>query len=266
MPELPEVESIRRKLLPVIVGKTITNVTVLLSTTLLGSSERIFRNQVIGKTIQGIQRKGKYLFFELSPVGYIQVHLRMTGRLLFTNEIPAYARVKIEFTDGKKLWFADMRTFGKMAYFKTIPEQFLLLVDGLEDEISVDWLFHQFSQRSVALKTALLDQSIVAGIGNIYACEIAFFAGVSPFRKVNTLTKNQVRKIQKGIQQILTQATEAEGTTFSDYMNSDGKPGNFQLQLMVYNRKDEPCKRCKQPIQKITFQQRGTYFCSKCQK
>ncbi|MCX7834710.1 MAG: DNA-formamidopyrimidine glycosylase [bacterium] len=265
MPELPEVESTRRKLFPFIVNVKIKNVKVLHSTILDNISNHQLKNKICSKKIINIKRIGKNLFFQLEPNGVIHVHLGMTGRLIVDKQKPLHSRLEISLNNGEKLWFSDVRTFGKVAYFNEIPFKYRKFVDALDGEYSTQWLFQHFQKRKVPIKVALMDQQGIAGIGNIYANEILFYAKVSPFQKTHQLTYKQVAKIRQGIKVILTKAIEAEGTTFSDYYNPNGLPGNFQFQLAVYQREKLPCFRCKTPIQKTNFYQRGTYFCPQCQ-
>ena len=266
MPELPEVESIRLKLNSYVVGKTIDRVEVFLPRIIEGKTVRSFSASIQGKTISGTKRIGKYLFFELSPKGWLHVHLRMTGRLIVADSSPKYARVAFHLNDGSTLWYEDSRTLGKISYFESIPEEVSRLVDGLNDSYDGEWLYEQMKRRSAPLKDVLLDQKLIAGIGNIYACEVAHRAKISPYRPANRVTKKEAVRLVEAIRSILSAATIAEGTTFSDFRGADGKPGNYQSQLTVYDRRGQPCPVCGAIVVKEMHHGRGTYFCPKCQR
>lgn len=266
MPELPEVESIRRKLEPFVIRRTILDVTVLRRSMVKDITPLAFRKNLLQKQIQSLSRKGKHLIFHLAPNGYLLIHLGMTGRLLLSSSQPPHARIRFSLDHGTDLWFTDSRTFGKVGYYDQIPKNILTLIDAIENDYTEKWLRQEFKKRDVPIKVALLDQKIVAGIGNIYANEILFYSGVSPFLSTRQLTKTQVKRIYEGIHVILSNAVAAEGTTFSDFLNVNGVPGNFQFQLAVYLRNNQPCLRCGTPIVKENFRQRGTYYCPTCQK
>ncbi|MDK9701047.1 MAG: hypothetical protein OEM52_12945, partial [bacterium] len=207
------------------------------------------------------------LFFQLEPSGFFHVHLRMTGHLEYGLQQPDYTRFVLQFAKTRKrLWYADSRTLGRLAYYESIPEDIAALTDAVNDSYDEKLLYEKFQARKCALKDVLLDQSFLAGIGNIYACEIAFRARVSPYRIAERITKPETKRIYREIIAVLQEAVAAEGTTFSDFRGADGKPGNFQSQLTVYDRAGEPCHTCGSAIQKDMYHGRGTYHCPKCQK
>ncbi len=266
MPELPEVESIRRKLEPSLISRTIVSVRLLLPRIVETPTPKKFSTMLVNRKIVRSHRIGKYLFYELDNGKFLHFHLRMTGRLLIGNEQPKFARIEFLLDDGKQLWFDDTRTLGRVACYPAIPEAVANLVDAVNDRYTFSDLFTKFKQRSVALKDVLLDQKFLAGIGNIYACEICFRAGISPYRPANRVKKGEAERINQAIQDVMAEAIAAEGTTFSDFRGADGKPGNYQLQLGVYDRAGKPCRNCGSLIEKRMHHNRGTYHCPKCQK
>jgi len=266
VPELPEVESIRRKLEPHLIGKTISSVEVLLPRIITTSTPKSFIKSLIGTTILRSHRIGKYLYYELDNGKFLHFHLRMTGRLLISSKQPGYACVAFHLTNNKSLWYADSRTLGCVAHFSAIPADVAELTDAVRKDYTASDLFMKLKLRSAPIKDVLLDQKFLAGIGNIYACEICFRSRVSPYRVSKRVKQKEVDAIFTSIHTILQEAIAAEGTTFSDFRGVDGKPGNFQSQLMVYGREGEPCLVCGTPIVKKMHHGRGTYHCPKCQK
>ena len=273
MPELPEVESIVRALRPCIEGKTIREVRIL--------DERLLENAPAsrlpflcrGQSIAEIRRRGKFIIFRLGNDSHLLTHLRMTGKYLYSERERApqrHTRLIIDFSDGSQLHYHDLRRFGRIAFYPGragVREALSRLgPEPLGDEFDARYLWRKSRQSARAIKQLLLDQAVVAGIGNIYASEILFQAQISPFRSARQLKFEEIERIIRASRRILSQAIQCLGTTFSDYRTPGGGKGGFQERLQVYGRQQQPCPRCKQPIQRLTQAQRSTFFCPSCQQ
>ena len=262
MPELPEVETIRREILPFVKGKVFSGLEIKDHRNIKGITPKLLEKKLKGKKILGIERRAKYLVFHLSPEGFLVVHLGMTGRLLF--EPDPYLKVSFVFSGGKKLYFSDARLFGKIRYFDEDPK-----LDLGPEPFSADFTPPKFKEmlakKKTTIKLALLDQKFLSGVGNIYANEVLFRAGIHPQRKTNSLKDNEIKKLHDAILHVLTEAVRYRGTSDSWFVDARGKKGGFQFRLKVYGRDGEPCLKCKTLIKRIVMGQRGTYFCPKCQ-
>ncbi|TWK52065.1 DNA-formamidopyrimidine glycosylase [Bacillus licheniformis] len=274
MPELPEVETVRRTLAGLVRGKTIDAVDVRWTKIIKRPEEpEEFARLLAGQTIQSIGRRGKFLLFHLDDCVMVS-HLRMEGKYgLHQNDEPLdkHVHVIFRFTDGSELRYRDVRKFGTMHLFKPGEELTDLPLRQLgpepfSSEFTADYLRERLKKTNRSVKTALLDQRTVVGLGNIYVDEALFRAGIHPEATANKLTKKQTVLLHKEIIQTLKEAVEAGGSTVRSYINSQGEIGMFQLKLFVYGRKDEPCKKCGSPIEKTVVGGRGTHFCIKCQK
>ena len=274
MPELPEVETVRRTLAGLVRGKTIDAVDVRWTKIIKRPEEpEEFARLLAGQTIQSIGRRGKFLLFHLDDCVMVS-HLRMEGKYgLHQNDEPLdkHVHVIFRFTDGSELRYRDVRKFGTMHLFKQGEELTELPLRQLgpepfSSEFTADYLRERLKKTNRSVKTALLDQRTVVGLGNIYVDEALFRAGIHPEATANKLTKKQTVLLHKEIIQTLKEAVEAGGSTVRSYINSQGEIGMFQLKLFVYGRKDEPCKKCGSPIEKTVVGGRGTHFCIKCQK
>ncbi|MDQ1350341.1 MAG: formamidopyrimidine-DNA glycosylase, partial [Acidobacteriota bacterium] len=236
MPELPEVETIAEELRALIVGKTIRNITIAWPRTIEGDQKE-FQSALINRKIIRIDRRGKYLCLCLEDELCLTIHLRMTGKLVFAPEEKdqKHIRVVFQFTDGTTLYFVDMRKFGRMKLWSQVE---LLLPhlgpDALDEKTVFQALVNQTSRRPI--KTLLLDQEILAGVGNIYADEALFMAGIHPLTPLHKLTKQRLRKLSKHLPEILKAAIENNGTTISDYRRTDRLKGEHQFFLNVYGR------------------------------
>ncbi|HEY9800161.1 MAG TPA: DNA-formamidopyrimidine glycosylase [Leptolyngbyaceae cyanobacterium] len=278
MPELPEVETVRRGLNQLTLNQKITGGDVLLHRTIAHPfSVGEFVNGITGSPINSWHRRGKYLLAELSPaVGWLGVHLRMTGQLLWLNQgepLHKHTRVRIFFEDQQELRFVDQRTFGQMwwvppgmAVESVITGLGKLAVDPFSPEFTVEYLADKLHNRRRPIKTALLDQSVVAGLGNIYADEALFKSGVLPETLCTDVKPQQVELLRKAIIQVLETSIEAGGTTFSNFLNVKGVNGNYGGVAWVYNRAGEPCRVCGDVIQRIKLGGRSSHFCLKCQR
>ncbi|MGQ9871561.1 DNA-formamidopyrimidine glycosylase [Leptodesmis sp.] len=338
MPELPEVETVRRGLNLVTLNQTIQGGDVLLDRTLADPSSAVnFLAGLQGTKIVQWQRRGKYLLAELvrdseagredkagkedregaqarshephnnpsiqhpksniqngyepgamslpnpqSPIsnphlaGFLGVHLRMTGQLLWVNSaepLPKHTRVRLFFASGHELRFVDQRTFGQMWWVPPgmAPEAIMTGLQALgpepfSEEFSVSYLYEQLHHRHRPIKSALLDQAIVAGIGNIYADEALFLSGIRPEKLCTRLSHNQVKQLHANIVQVLLDSIEAKGTTFSTFRNVEGVNGNYGGRAWVYARDGQPCRTCGTVIARLKLAGRSAHFCPRCQK
>ena len=282
MPELPEVETVRRGLNQVTLSQEITGGDVLLNRTIaypLSVSE--FITGVQSTSIAHWERFGKYLLAELtkSPsrsAGYLGVHLRMTGQLLWLDRnepLHKHTRVRIFFSGDRELRFVDQRTFGQMWWVppEVAPESVItglkrLGIDPFSTQFSAQYLAGKLQNRRRAIKTALLDQAIVAGLGNIYADEALFKSGLHPETLCADLQLAQIERLRTAIIQVLETSIAAGGTTFSNFLNVQGINGNYGGVAWVYNRTGKPCRVCNTPIQRIRLAGRSTHFCPQCQQ
>jgi len=263
MPELPEVETVRQDILPFVRGRTIQKLEIIDPRNIKGIKPARLKKNLAGQKIVDVERRAKYLLFKLASGNYFTVHLGMTGRLLFAPD--DYVKVIFHFSGGRVLYYSDARLFGKIRYFEGYPDL----------KLGPEPLGHEFTPRALkemlkghrsAIKTLLLDQKLIAGIGNIYAIESLFRAGISPKKPANKLKDVEIRKLYHHIKQVLAEALGYRGTSDSWFLDAHGKKGGFQLRLKVYGRKGEPCFKCKTPVKRIVMGQRGTYFCPRCQK
>jgi len=270
MPELPEVETTRRGLRPFVVGQTIRSIAVReprLRWPIEPSLDRRLRDQ----TVRDLSRRGKYLLITTGD-GTLLVHLGMSGSLRFLPERREPARhdhYDLEFVSGAMLRFNDPRRFGSLHWSASPAAHWLLKNLGPEPlgaDFSGDYLWRVSRGRRVAIKTLLMNGRIVAGLGNIYANEALFRAGIHPTRPAGRVSRKRLQQLVEKIGYVLGEAIQAGGTTLQDFVGGDGKPGYFQLALDVYGRAGEPCVRCKRPIRVRTIGQRATYYCVNCQR
>lgn len=274
MPELPEVEIIRRGLAKHLPGKRIAEAEVLRPSQILRPTPEAFAREIEGKVIESVRRRGKYLLLFLSEALVLVVHLRMTGRLVYVADGEVrdpYARVVFSFADGSALVFGDVRTFGRLALLPvgdldTLRGLHELGPEPLTPEFSVMYLQKAVARHRVPIKTFLLDQRRVAGIGNIYADEALFRAGIHPARRADTLMAAECGRLHAAVNEVIAAGIADGGTTFRDYQNAEGGKGHHQEHLAVYEREGEACPRCGTPIMKMKLGGRGTRYCPKCQK
>jgi formamidopyrimidine-DNA glycosylase len=310
VPELPEVETICRGLNQATLDREMLGGDVLLNSTIARSiSATDFLTQLKGKSIARWYRRGKYLLAELSQfpegerekgkggefraqtpsssllpssfllpskAGWLGVHLRMTGQLLWVNRsepLQKHARVRLFFEGNQELRFVDQRTFGQMWYVpaetevsSTVIGLKLLGPEPFSDEFTTEYLTRKLHRRARPIKTALLDQALIAGLGNIYADETLFLSGVMPTTLCADLTAEQIGRIHTAIIQVLQKAIESGGTTFSNFLNVQGVNGNYGGVAWVYNRAGQPCRTCSATIERIKLAGRSTHFCPACQQ
>lgn len=299
MPELPEVETVRRGLELALAGDAIVAVEVLRDASIAYPDVEIFIASVPGHKFGKVLRRGKYLLLELDRGAGLACHLRMSGRLLVRDGIqantktakktkaiaktikvaeteksmrePQFLRVRLMLASGRELHFEDMRVFGRL-WFKpkgktfedVIPSLALLGVEPLESLTSAH-LECAFKGKAQAVKTALLDQHILAGVGNIYADESLFLSGIHPTVSASKVTSEQLVKLVDNVKLVLSRAIESGGSTLRDYTDSSGVNGNYQNLAWVYGREGQPCRQCASPIERIKLNGRSSHFCSQCQ-
>ena len=271
MPELPEVETVKNGLKKKVLNKKITNCQILYSGIIAYPDKENFIKNITKQTIKDITRKGKFLIFELDNY-YLISHLRMEGKYFIkkTNEeLTKHDHVVFTLDNREELRYNDTRKFGKMHLVKKDELNLTPLVNlGLEpwDKNLTKEYLKQKLNKNKAIKTLLLDQSIIAGIGNIYADEILFLSKINPETSGSKLTDKNIEDIIKNTQIILEKAIELGGTTIHTYKAVDGITGRFQQELLVHNKKGEKCSSCNKEIIKIVVNGRGTYYCKNCQK
>jgi formamidopyrimidine-DNA glycosylase len=274
LPELPEVETVRRTLAQLVLGKKIEEVKVLWPKMVKKPDEvDQFMDALKGQTIHDVSRRGKFLKFILDDFVLVS-HLRMEGRYgLYSKDEPydKHTHVLFTFTDKTELRYRDVRKFGTMHLFKKGEEDHVMPLSQLgpepfSEEFTEKVLKEGLMKTNRKVKVALLDQKIVVGLGNIYVDEALFRAGIHPEREANTLKPREIKKIHQEIVNTLQEAVNKGGSTIRSYVNTQGEIGMFQLELFVYGRKAEPCKQCGTNLEKIVVGGRGTHFCPKCQR
>ena len=278
MPELPEVETVRRQLLEVVVGETITAAEVSGRRTIRRQPKEEFVARAAGREIQGVSRWGKFLLFELEDASALVVHLRMSGQLVVAKdphvELARHTHVTLDLTSGAQLRFVDPRTFGELFIADDLDERGLpreiahLGPDPIHDPITENGLRVLVANRRVAIKSLLLDQRSIAGIGNIYGDEICFRARVRPTRPAMGLTRAERARLVAAIPEILEAAIEDRGSSLADasYRDLLGDLGNYQQQHGVYGREGLPCPNCGTAIRKVTVGGRSAHLCTRCQR
>lgn len=274
MPELPEVETIRRTLANLVNGKTIKEVQVLYPKIIKKPEELDqFIDALKGQTIQDVKRRGKFIKFILDD--YVLVsHLRMEGKYgLYQHDDPfdKHTHVLFTFTDDSQLRYRDVRKFGTMHLFKKGDEELELPLlqlgpEPFSKEFTLTGFQEQLTKTHRKIKVALLDQKIVVGLGNIYVDEALFRAGIHPERVASSLNKAEVKRLYHEIIKTLQEAVEKGGSTIRTYVNTQGDIGMFQLQLFVYGQNGKACQKCGTEIEKSVVGGRGTHICPKCQK
>ena len=272
MPELPEVETIARELDARLPGRRIEGVTVFRADALGGETPERFERALAGRTITRCSRRGKFLIFRLAPERYLVAHLRMTGKFALSEPLPEplpYQRLWFPLDSGEVLVFQDLRCFGTLEVVEALsdsPSLAKLGVEPLSREFTPAWLAQALSGSRSPLKHWLMDQSKVAGLGNIYVSEILYAAGLDPKSPAGRLKPGQIARLREKTQRILRLAIKKNGTTIRDFRRVDEHKGEFQNFLQVYGKAGEPCPRCETPIRRIVQQQRSTFYCPSCQR
>ena len=282
MPELPEVETIARGLASRVSGDVIESVWLGQKSEPLKSSALEIAATLENTRISTVRRMGKHIVFDLEPKRRAKqakaprlhtqgsvtaqwiVHLGMTGRLQVCDpqsEIPKHTHAILKLASGRELRFTDPRRFGRLSVSRDFE------TDGIEPlEIDLDQFLSLFRGRKTPIKSALLNQKLLRGVGNIYADESLFRAGIRPRRRASTVTRDQLIKLHTAVKEVLNEAIALGGSTISDYVDSDGEAGFFQLQHRVYGREGELCLVCKMPIKRVVIAGRSSHYCPKCQR
>jgi formamidopyrimidine-DNA glycosylase len=270
MPELPEVETSRRGIEPHIVGTRIARVVIRNRSLRWPVSSSVDRN-LVAKTIDSVTRRAKYLLINTEG-GTAILHLGMSGSVFIVDrDTPAgiHDHVDIEFDSGKTLRFRDPRRFGSLHWSKEPLQHKLLKSLGpepLEDEFDGEYLWTQSRGRRVSIKQFIMNAHVVVGVGNIYASEALYLAGINPRRAAGRVALQRYVALVAAIKEVLANAIKAGGTTLRDFYGGDGEAGYFQQQLQAYGRQGEPCRRCNTPITAIVQGQRSSYYCKQCQR
>jgi formamidopyrimidine-DNA glycosylase len=271
VPELPEVETIRRQLRPHVEGRSIVVAQILDPRWTRPALPSIVETELTGALIRRVGRAGKYLVWSLSDERYLLMHLRMTGTLLFNPAAPPpHTRVILELDDGRRLVYVDPRRFGTghLVHGEAARDQYLgtrIGIEPLTSEFTADHLRRLARGRIAPVKAFLLDQRRVAGVGNIYVDEALFRARIHPLRPAGRLTAPDWIRVRDGIEEALRAGIEAKGASIDDFRHVDGARGSFQDQFLVHRRAGRPCPRCGHEISKIVVGGRGTYVCELCQ-
>jgi formamidopyrimidine-DNA glycosylase len=271
VPELPEIETIRRQLAPAVEGRRLEHIEVIDPRWSDPAPPEAIADALDGRVIERLGRRGKYLVMSFEDDVHLVMHLRMTGNLLLTDEEPKHTRVRMELDDGQKLLFVDVRRFGTgdvLLGSDVLAEYFAsrLGVEPLSPDFTAAALRDQARGRRQPVKAFLLNQERVAGVGNIYADEALFRAKIHPLRPVGTLRRPQIEALRDAVVESLNAGLDAKGASIDDYRHVDGARGSFQDRFVAYSRAGEPCFRCGTPIEKLRAAGRGTYVCPNCQR
>lgn len=274
MPELPEVEVIRRDLIPKVVGRTFESARL--------SEPRLTRRRgtpdamvlaLAGRTVQALRRRGKLLVFDLTEGQSLLVRLGMTGQLRWVDAGDAFrpdthTHAQIVFTSGAVLYYRDVRKFGEMLLIPTdeVDRAMRIGREPLDPAFRAEDLFRLCRTTDVRIKTLLLDQAKLAGVGNIYADEALFRGGIRPARRARSLTRADAARLLRALRAVLEAGIRHRGSSISDYRDASGSPGRFVRFHRVYHRHGQPCRRCGTPIRQIQLGQRSTHFCPVCQR
>lgn len=272
MPEMPEVETVRRTLDPLMRGKTIKDVTVWYPKIIMGDSEAVAK-KLIGKKVLGVDRYGKYLLIRLSDNLTLVSHLRMEGKYRITTpDTPKekHEHVQFIFTDGSAIRYDDVRKFGRMHLVETGTERQTTGIRNLGPEpntveFNVECFYHELSKKKKNIKNTLLDQKVVCGLGNIYVDEVLWQSKIHPLSSAQKIPYDVVEKLHDNINATIKEAIEEKGTTVHSFLNAAGETGGYQNKLKVYGHVGEACPRCGTILEKIKVNGRGTTFCPHCQ-
>ena len=272
MPELPEVETVVRELREEICGDIISSVEIFRSNPITQGDLDAFQERLCGRELVDITRRAKYLIFHLEPERFLVAHLRMTGKFIVSVPLPEptkYNRVWFNLKSGRLMIFDDIRCFGTLEVYDDLADSKSLQKLGIEplsNAMTPDYFKKHLASSKREIKSVLLDQKVIAGLGNIYVSEILFRSRIHPQRSTGSIKKKEWPLIIKYTKSILEEAIKNNGTTISDFRRVDEKTGAFQQFLKVYDKKEQPCTECGTPIQRIVQQQRSTFFCPECQR
>jgi formamidopyrimidine-DNA glycosylase len=287
MPELPEVETIRRDLAARIINQPIAAVHLLASKTAQNPAA-FFKKSLVGKKFLNISRRGKLLIFQITANSFLLIHLKMTGQLIYLDKkvkiagghslkeqnlekLPSkHTRAIIEFKNSGRLFFNDLRRFGYLKIVSALELEKILKLNYGPEPLTKEFTFTNFKNiltgRRLKIKVLLLNQKLIAGLGNIYVDESLFAARINPERIASRIKPAEIKKLYQAINQVIKRAIKYRGTTFNNYVDSRGEKGSFSSFLKVYGRAGEKCINCGRPIQKKKIAGRGTHYCASCQK
>ena len=274
MPELPEVETVRRELAPVLAGRRIDRAEILDARLTRPVEPGWVASELQGESVTAVERRGKYLVVRFASGRALLVHLRMTGSFRTARdgelESDAYRRAVVSLDDGADVAYRDVRRFGTWLLLEPEEVEPYLAVrvgpEPLEDGFTTRFLRDRLAGRTAPLKAALLDQRSVAGLGNIYADEALWRARLHPRREAGSLSTAEVRRVHAAVREALAVGIARQGSTLRDYRRPDGAEGSMQDEFKVYGRLGEPCERCGTPIERIVVGGRGTWYCPRCQR
>lgn len=269
MPELPEVQTVTTGLQP-LVGAKIKNV-ILRFHTLRYPLVQAELDQAINQSVVSIVRRAKYIIIYLSDGGHLLLHLGMSGSITLLekdSDLKKHDHVDIVFEDGRVLRYNDPRRFGLILYLKELKHPLLdnLGIEPLTDSFNAKHLYEKIQHRKTPIKQLIMDNAIVVGVGNIYACESLFASGISPLRAGCNVSLKECKVLVANIKQILLEAIEKGGSSLKDYKNAQGEMGYFQQSHQVYGRAKQLCKICQTPIEEVRLGQRNSFYCTRCQK
>ena len=269
MPELPEVETIKNELLPHVKGGRITDVEIMRPATVRGMAPEEFKGCLTGRQIINVERHGKYLVFDLDNGGHLAMHLKLSGSLWVKkseSEVPNYIKAVITLDDGEKIFFRDPRGFGRMWLMRDLSDILSKLgPEPLSPDFTPEVLAERLDSKGAPIKSVLIDQAVIAGIGNMYADEILYDAKIDPRRAAFSLSLAETERIYKAIKRILPQAITSKGASVQDYFRPSGEEGMEQFNFKVAHQRKATCN-CGGPIERIVVRGRGTYYCPNCQK
>jgi len=275
VPELPEAETITREVSGDLLDRRVTAVRVTHDDILMNcADESAFARDVVGRRVTGVERRGKYPLLWLDGDRVLEIQLRMTGRLLVRDEPPDPARfshvaLEMDLDDGRTLYYDDQRRLGGFRLLSRAEwseREATLGPEPVDPDFGPEVLGEILAGRRAAVKNLLMDQRRLAGVGNIYASESLFRAGIDPRRPAGSLESEETERLTRALRRVLEAAIRHFGTSFRDYVGADGRPGDFQHHVRVYGREDEPCMECDAPILRITQSGRSTFFCPGCQE
>lgn len=273
MPELPEAETIVRDLRKRVIGRRITGVTVTRPDVVMGITPESFRRKLKNRTIQSIDRRAKNIVIHFDADTVLMINLGMTGRVVSSDAARAgelrHVAVRFALDDKRNLLYDDARRFGRLQLFNASQwseRDAEFGVEPLSEDFTLDHFLSGLKSSRVPVRNWLLDQQRIAGVGNIYANEALYRAGVRPTRRSNLITRAEATKLRKAIRAVLADAIEKRGTTLSDYRDADGVEGGFEPLLQVYGRAGQPCPRCDSRIRRVVISNRSAFYCPSCQR
>lgn len=271
MPELPEVETTRRGIEPHIKNRAVTDVVVRQSQ-LRWPVPRGLKQKLVGHKIEKVERRAKYLLLRFAH-GTLILHLGMSGSLRIVkadSTVGKHDHFDLVFDNGKALRLTDPRRFGAVLWTKDDPDEHELLrslgPEPLGNKFNSDYLLQRSRGRKATIKQFIMDGKVVVGVGNIYASESLYLAGINPKTAAGKVSRERLERLVTAIKQVLTEAIKQGGTTLRDFVGGDGKPGYFAQQLTVYGREGKPCPGCGKPVKQMVLGQRASYYCPHCQK